>query len=125
MKRIMIFVLLSIFCFSVRTYADSIVQGSPQEIPANPAKGFHWPYYLYIPLSIDSNQLLVITNNTSYRDDNFSVHEVSALSFMNRKINMAQTLGVPFLVPVFPRPDNETDGTIASQYLGEAGLKLC
>ena len=37
---------------------------------------------------------------------------------------MAQTLGVPFLVPVFPRPDNITiDGTIDSHGLGRGGFE--
>ena len=95
----------------------------PLKIDANPKKGFYWPYFLYIPSVIKSNHFLVVPNNSG-KNDNFSIIEQMALT---REVNdhekWAITLGMPLLVPVFPRPDNETDGTIASQYLGRGTLE--
>ncbi|HUS71298.1 MAG TPA: hypothetical protein VM075_11065 [Anaerolineae bacterium] len=96
----------------------------PLEIAANPTKGFHWPYFLYAPSSIQGRQILVVPNNTGRRDDDFSVHREWAESTIRSNAEYADSLGVPLIVPVFPRFDDETDGTIASQYLGRGTLEV-
>jgi hypothetical protein len=95
----------------------------PLEVAANPAKGFHSPYFLYAASSIRSKQILVIPNNTGQRNNDFSVHEASAQRTARDKRTWADILGVALIVPVFPRFDDETDGTIASQYLGRGTLE--
>jgi hypothetical protein len=95
----------------------------PVEIAASPSEGFHWPYFLYAPSSIQSTHILVIPNNTGARDDDFSVHEQWARDYIGWRTEWANSLAVPLLVPVFPRFDDETDGTIASQYLGRGTLE--
>ena len=37
---------------------------------------------------------------------------------MQGRLSWANELEVPLLVPIFPRFDDDSDGTIASQYLG-------
>ncbi len=79
------------------------------EVEPNTLKGFNFPYFLFIPAKIDINRqlyLLVETNNTGTATDDFELHREKALnlvksSYTNR---MARDLGVPLLVPVFPRP---------------------
>lgn len=47
-------------------------------VPANSKKGFNFHYYLFIPRAIDRNQeihLLVETNNTGRRSDDFEIHD--------------------------------------------------
>lgn len=95
----------------------------PVEIPANPEKGFEWPYLLYIPSKVSGSHILVIPNNTGSRDNNLDVHRESALNTMESRVSWARTLEVPLLVPIFPRFDDESDGTIASQYLGRGTME--
>jgi len=78
-------------------------------IAPNPGKGFHFPYYLYLPKSMDpaaDRHLLVETNNTGTASDDFQVHDEAAarLALRSHATRMAAALGTPLLVPVFPRP---------------------
>ena len=87
------------------------------KVESNPEKGFHWDYYLFVPKMIISEKeeiyLLVGPNNTAIGgSDSMKVHDESAYqeatdsqsSFNNL---VSQGLGVPLLVPVFPRPYSE------------------
>lgn len=68
-------------------------------------KGFHWPYYLFVPAHVESPAtLLVETNNTGTWSDDPWVHEESALTLLRRRSAFATEIGSPLLVPVFPRP---------------------
>jgi len=91
------------------------------EVSRNPTRGFYWPYFLYLPENLQGKQALVIPNNTGERNDDFCVHRTRAFETMIWRIPWADSLGVPLIVPVFPRFDDETDGTIASQYLVMVG----
>jgi hypothetical protein len=79
------------------------------KVSADPKKGFHSPYYLFVPKGIESaadRHLLVEPNNTGTTSDDFQVHDDAAArlvktSYANR---IARDLGTPLLVPVFPRP---------------------
>ena len=85
------------------------------QVEAEASKGFHFPYYLFVPAGIDKDSpayLLVETNNSGMVSDNWEVHRARALtlvktSYANR---MARRLGSPLLVPTFPRPRPETHG---------------
>ena len=95
----------------------------PIEIAADPAKGFNWPYLLYVPSKIYGTNILVVPNNTGHPDNDFSVHERSAQQTMSSRISWANTLGVPLVVPIFPRFADITDGIMASQYLARGMLE--
>ena len=95
----------------------------PLEIPANPGNGFNWPYLLYVPSKTSGRHILVVPNNTGNIYNDFSVHEKSAQNTMYSRIAWAHKLEVPLLVPIFPRFDDDSDGTIASQYLGRGTLE--
>ena len=95
----------------------------PIEVPADPEKGFNWPYLFYIPSNVGSNHLLLVSNNTGCRDNDFNAHRNSAQGAMNSRISWANELGVPLLVPILPRFDDDSDFSIAAQYLGEGTLE--
>jgi hypothetical protein len=81
----------------------------PVEYPANPAQGFSWPYYLYIPPVVDSNAVLVVEpNNTGSPTNDFSVHDASASNLITARMTFAGDLHSPFLMPVFPEPASNT-----------------
>ena len=101
-----IFLLILTSCSSITTPAITYTEEALEKFEADPVKGFHWPYYLYVPSTIESSHILVITNNTGYTSDDFSVHDQAAQSLVNWKKSLAKFLGCPLLVPVFPRPYN-------------------
>jgi hypothetical protein len=77
----------------------------PVKVPSNSQKGFSWPYYLYIPSTIKNPPVLTVEpNNTGAVSDDFSVHDKAANDLILWKREWADAWGVPYLVPVFPRP---------------------
>jgi len=81
------------------------------EVEADPARGFNFPFYLFIPGTAERDQknyLFVETNNTGTATDDFQVHREKALRLVKRSYpnRIARSLNVPLLVPVFPRPRN-------------------
>src|SRR5947207_5546306 len=82
------------------------------EVPAAPEKGFHFPYLIFIPKSAEgkaSSYLLVEPNNTGRASDDLEIHRAAAISLArdNSVGNyVAKKLGIPLLVPVFPRPSS-------------------
>ena len=86
------------------------VEGLPvTRIEADPDFGFHWPYFLYAPPIRNDGRdrpLLVEPNNTGSATDDVAIHERAAKNRIERGISrqISDQLGVPFLVPVFPRP---------------------
>ncbi|WP_276257342.1 hypothetical protein [Haloglomus litoreum] len=79
------------------------------------AAGFEYPYFRYVPPSVgDGVPLLVQPNNTGRSTDDFAVHRRAARETIERGTprRMADSLGVPLLVPVFPRPRSDpVDGS--------------
>jgi len=79
------------------------------KVEAKPEKGFYWGYYLFIPdlsVPVDRNiYLLVSPTNTGKGDKDIQVHDEAALrdASSSWKNAIARELGVPLLVPVFPR----------------------
>jgi len=78
----------------------------PVRIPADPAKGFHWDYFLLVPATADrkGSTLLVVPNNTGKADDDIKTHEDAALLSFDHARPIASKLNLPVLIPVFPRP---------------------
>jgi hypothetical protein len=108
--------LLSLLAFAAASAAEP-TSPSPAsngkaliEIPAAPDKGFHFPYVLFIPKTGEgkpSSYLLVEPNNTGRVSDDFEVHRTAAISLARDSSVgnfVAAKLGLPLVVPVFPRP---------------------
>ena len=83
------------------------------EIAANPKAGFNYPYFLFIPAGCQKESityLLVESNNTGVTNDTLRVHENAAriqaeLGPLGN--SLSRQLHIPYLVPVFPRPQKE------------------
>ena len=78
-----------------------------REIPANPALGFHWPYLLVVPAQpVRPTFLVVEPNNSGTGSDDQAFHVQMAHKAIERSTSEPgfQQLGLPYLVPVFPRP---------------------
>ncbi len=89
-------------------------KGLAARVSANPAAGFSFPYYLFVPEGMDSSKpvhLFVEPCNTGTTSDDFERHDSKAKSLALKKSShankIARKLGVPLLVPVFPRPGGE------------------
>jgi hypothetical protein len=83
-------------------------------IAAEPARGFHWPYLLYLPKALagpagraGKHYLFVAPNNTGTPDDSLQTHEEAARRKMIGLGSFAEKLGTPLLQPVFPRPKED------------------
>jgi len=81
-----------------------------QERAAAPERGFHWPYFLYLPKQIKSPHLLVVPNNSGFVSTEPELLRAAAAGELNRQAALAEGLGVPLLVPMFPRPATPADG---------------
>lgn len=80
-------------------------------IEADPEAGFNYPYYLYVPQpeSIRSDASIIVQPNDTPggTTDDFEKHLDGARQTMHGFPQIiADELGVPALVPVFPRPDS-------------------
>jgi hypothetical protein len=82
----------------------SLSEDRYRDVDANPSAGFHWDYLLYSPETVTSPYLLVIPNNTGYPDDEIAYHRAAAKELIRGKRGIADALGTPLLVPIFPRP---------------------
>lgn len=83
-------------------------------VEAQAKKGFLYPYYFYVPPELWTNKgkkvrqtLLVVPNNTSKTDDDFTVHDTYARKNIEDFRRIASTLRVALLMPVFPRPSTD------------------
>jgi hypothetical protein len=75
-----------------------------QEELAFAAKGFHWPYLLFVPAKVTSTHLLVRPNNTGFSTEELELLRASASCELQSATALAQALGAPLLIPLFPRP---------------------
>jgi hypothetical protein len=113
-KPIVICMCLCLFCMEVsqaqHTEPTSFDHDTVLIIKSNPAKGFYNNYILFIPRHTSINKqihLLVEPNNTGKITDSMEVHLEAAISLASKSSvgnNVSTVLGVPLLVPVFPRP---------------------
>lgn len=84
------------------------------KIEAQPAKGFAYPYYLYVPKAMrdaakvgnKTHTILVIPNNSGKNSDDFTVQEEDVKRKSKQNAQIADRLGVALLMPVFPRPQS-------------------
>jgi dienelactone hydrolase len=120
MSKLALAVFSALLSLSCAHAAESAASPTPKrgeliEIPAAPAKGFHFPYLLFIPESPAEKRydyLLVEPNNTGRTSDDPEVHRAAAIGLARDSSVgnfVAKTLGVPLLVPVFPRASSTDD----------------
>lgn len=112
MKR----VFLAAFFFLVIS-APTFGQTEPSStrvISADPSAGFFYPYYLFVPKTAApagsqkvEKPILVSTNNTGTTNDDLSVHEANVKRRIAQMALAFGKLGVPILMPVFPRSSSE------------------
>jgi pimeloyl-ACP methyl ester carboxylesterase len=74
---------------------------------AKTAAGFHWPYILYIPHELRAPRLLVAPNNTGFATSDPELVVASGTCTAATNAALADHLGTPLLVPLFPRPPVE------------------
>jgi hypothetical protein len=77
------------------------------KVSANPAKGFHWPYYLCVPFGLSPRTVLLVEpNNTGTTSDDLNFHDTAARNILVWRSTFAIAHDLPLLVPTFPRPAN-------------------
>ena len=111
---------LRLFLFILCAVAVAPAQTAGPQSPdvlkteASPAKGFAYPYYLYVPKALreaggakKKRTMLVIPNNSGKLSDDFAVHEEDVKRKMKQNAPVADRMGVALLMPVFPRPQTD------------------
>jgi len=111
------FCLLSFILFAVTcSAAQNVGTTSPEilKVEAKPAKGFAYPYYLYVPKAVrepegmkKKHTILVIPNNAGKLSDDLTVHEEDVKRRIKQNAQLADRIGVTLLTPVFPRPQTD------------------
>lgn len=97
-------------------------------IPANPEKGFHYPYYLGIPKNANKSRykrLIVESNNSVMVNDILEFHiDDAKVNVTGRSLAayVSEILGIPILMPVFPRPMTDWDNLPYMQFLDRKSL---
>ncbi|MGM0409741.1 MAG: hypothetical protein ACQEQF_03170, partial [Bacillota bacterium] len=88
----------------------TIIKEELVQIEGDSDEGFHWDYFLYIPMIFSSGNeakykkyMMVEPNNTGQTSDDYETN-VEAAKRRAEDNYIAKELGVPILVPVFPRP---------------------
>jgi dienelactone hydrolase len=92
------------------------------EQPAEPARGFAWPYLLVVPGPSDAHppaspspapearrpagaaSLLVVLPNTGFATEDLDLLRAGTRCEMAAQLALADRLGTPVLAPLFPRP---------------------
>jgi len=72
--------------------------------PARVSAGFYWPYLLYVPQELHGHWLLAAPNNTGFATRDPELLAASGACTVASNVDLAKRLGVPLLVPLFPRP---------------------
>lgn len=93
-------------------------------VPASPSMGFHWPYLLFFPKEIKYPCLLVVPNNTGFAVEDADMLRASATCEIQKQSALAERLGCPLLVPMFPRPSTPSEeGNLYLHALSRASLQ--
>lgn len=121
LKKLRIFCFLFIiFNFSVNDSSAQTVLGEPVVIPndtifkfnAEPELGFNYPYFLRLPkrMLVNTQLFLLVETNNFGVSDSLGFHEKETyLEVIKNSLgsSLCRKLKTPFLVPVFPRPQND------------------
>jgi len=95
----------------IHVYDGALEPRRVYRIEANPEAGFHWPYFLLLPDTVDpGSAVLVEPNNDGLWGAPFETHEYwAAIRNEQLFVDFGRHLGTPMLTPVFPRPLVEGD----------------
>lgn len=99
------------FCLAYMDFeaAHSFPNDRYQIISSEDVEGAEWDYILYVPETVEMNRLLVVPNNTGTESDSMLIHTESAKGLCTWVDIIADELGTPLLVPIFPRPKSLPD----------------
>jgi predicted peptidase len=104
-------IIFSLIYINTVSFSQDLIFDSPVKISSKIEKGFYWPYFLFIPDSIDSVKdnlrIFVIPNNTGKTNDTLLVHERSALKTVQQAKLVSKKMNAIVLVPIFPRSSSE------------------
>lgn len=106
-------ILLPSITFSRTVDMEVLTQDSLILVDSNPSKGFWNSYLLFLPKGTPLNKrtfLLVEPNNTGKTSDSMIVHKKAAIDLASSSSvgnNICTNLKIPFLVPIFPRPETK------------------
>lgn len=109
-------ILSTIFIAAAAVYSQPAAGPEPLRIEADPAKGFSYAYYLFVPDQVKAadqkhkaRTLLVIPNNSGKINDDIAFHDADVKRRMTAIAGFMAGNGLmtPILVPVFPRPATE------------------
>lgn len=108
MKKL-IFCVLSVLLFGPALRAESA--GEILTFPANPQRGFHWGYALYLPKTMDTSKklpMLLIMGNTGRIDTAEGTEKtiLERLPYQSDEGPVADALGVPLIMPMVQRQKN-------------------
>jgi len=99
------------------------------KIPANPSKGYYYPYYLFVPMDADKNKygrMIVEPNDSDISCDTFEYHDKKAKDVVQDNGGqgnlVASELSIPLLVPVFPRQSTNNAQIPFMQFLDRKSL---
>ena len=111
MKKFFWPIILSLIFVSTVSFTQDFTSDNPIKVNSDIAKGFYWPYFLFIPDSLDAVKnnirLFVIPNNTGKTNDTLSVHERSALKTVEQAKLVSKKMNAIVLIPIFPRSSSE------------------
>ena len=107
-------ILISLCLLFLLSCSSEIKDGQLIFHDQDPALGFNFPYLLFIPDGIETeNELILIVepNNSGFASDDFKRHLEKAERTASRDFYtgnyVARKLKYPLLVPVFPRPESD------------------
>ncbi|HEY5884865.1 MAG TPA: hypothetical protein VIT88_09280 [Pyrinomonadaceae bacterium] len=112
------FYLLIILLFAAISSAaqqpTSSQSGEILKVEAKPARGFMYPYYVYVPKMMrepgnvkKSHTFVAIPTNAGKLSDDLAVHEDDVKRKIKQNSQIADRIGVALLMPVFPRPESQ------------------
>lgn len=97
-------------------------------VEADPDAGFNYPYYVYAPSIVEpeaDRPILVEPANSGTTDDDIEVHKEAGKELVSFQNELADRIDVPFVVPVFLRPETEpVDGSHYTHALDDTTLAL-
>lgn len=93
-----------------------------QEIAPETQAGFRWPYLLFRPSRIRASCLLVVPDNTGFATEDLALLRADGACELQHYRGLAERLGCPVLVPLFPRPA-EGEGNLYLHALTRAALQ--
>jgi hypothetical protein len=76
------------------------------KVKANYNEGFYWPYYVYIPKTVQSQSqsvILVEPLSDGKGNNDFSFHDKAAFQLIKNRKWIAEKLATPLIIPVFHR----------------------